>query len=55
MTSQKVDLGTSDGMNRLAAMYRYAQVGRCVNGVAGRGERPVGQDVGGPLREWGGP
>jgi len=34
MTSHKVDLGTSDGMNWLAAMYRYAQVGRCVNGVA---------------------
>ncbi|HOQ89102.1 MAG TPA: HAMP domain-containing sensor histidine kinase [Candidatus Hydrogenedentes bacterium] len=34
MTQQKVDLNTPDGMGRLAALYRYAQVGRCVNGVA---------------------
>lgn len=34
MALQKVNLNTPDGMSRLAAMYRYAQVGRCVNGVA---------------------
>lgn len=34
MALEKVDLNTPDGMNRLALLYRYAQVGRCVNGVA---------------------
>jgi C4-dicarboxylate-specific signal transduction histidine kinase len=34
MPLQRYELGDPDGLDRFAALFRYAEVGRCVNGAA---------------------